>query len=70
MATGTKLYFASDFHLGSGGYAISRERENRLVRWLDMIKADAAEVFLMGASTAMPRYSDNAAVPEPIGMVA
>ncbi|MEO8885916.1 MAG: UDP-2,3-diacylglucosamine diphosphatase [Mucilaginibacter sp.] len=48
MAVGTKLYFASDFHLGAGGYLASRERENRLVRWLDMIQADAAEVFLMG----------------------
>jgi len=48
MSARDKLYFASDFHLGSGGYAASREREGRLVRWLDMIKADASEVFLMG----------------------
>ena len=43
-----KLYFASDFHLGAGGYAESRKREDRIVRWLDSIKADAAELFLMG----------------------
>jgi len=48
MAIRNKLYFASDFHLGAGGYAKSREREARLVRWLDSIKEDAAEVFLMG----------------------
>ncbi|HTH82040.1 MAG TPA: UDP-2,3-diacylglucosamine diphosphatase [Mucilaginibacter sp.] len=48
MATGNKLYFASDFHLGAGKYPAIREREARIVRWLDMIKADAAEVFLMG----------------------
>lgn len=48
MAIRNKLYFASDFHLGTGTYASSREREARLVRWLDIIKADAAEVFLMG----------------------
>jgi len=48
MATRNKLYFASDFHLGTGSYASSREREDRLVRWLDSIKADAAEVYLMG----------------------
>lgn len=48
MAIRNKLYFASDFHLGTGTYADSREREGRLVRWLDTIKADAAEVFLMG----------------------
>jgi UDP-2,3-diacylglucosamine hydrolase len=48
MSTRNKLYFASDFHLGAPNYASSREREDRLVRWLDMIKTDAAEVFLMG----------------------
>ncbi len=44
----TKSYFASDFHLGAPSYFLSRERENRIVNWLDMIKPDAAEVFLMG----------------------
>lgn len=48
MSKPGKLYFASDFHLGTPSYASSREREARLVRWLDMIKADASEVFLMG----------------------
>ena len=48
MSTRNKLYFASDFHLGAPNYTSSREREDRLVRWLDMIKVDAAEVFLMG----------------------
>jgi UDP-2,3-diacylglucosamine hydrolase len=48
MTVRTKLYFASDMHLGAGTYADTREREARLMRWLDMIKADAAEVFLMG----------------------
>ena len=48
MATRNKLYFASDFHLGTGTYAKYREREARLVRWLDSVKDDAAEVFLMG----------------------
>jgi UDP-2,3-diacylglucosamine hydrolase len=48
MATRNKLYFASDFHLGTGTYAKYREREARLVRWLDSIKGDAAEIFFMG----------------------
>ena len=48
MSVRTKSYFASDVHLGAGGYASSRAREGRFVRWLDMIKTDAAEVFLMG----------------------
>ncbi|TZF82996.1 UDP-2,3-diacylglucosamine diphosphatase [Pedobacter sp. BS3] len=48
MSAGHKIYFASDFHLGAPGYAQSREREDRIVRWLDMIKTDAAEIYLMG----------------------
>ena len=48
MPNRDKLYFASDFHLGAPSYESSREREMMMVSWLDMIKADAAEVFLMG----------------------
>jgi len=48
MTVRNKIYFASDFHLGVGSYASSREREDALVRWLDAIKHDAAELFLMG----------------------
>jgi len=48
MPAGTKLYFASDFHLGANTYQSWRDRELRIVRWLDTIKADAAEVFLIG----------------------
>jgi len=45
---GSKIYFASDFHLGIPDSLTSRERENCIVRWLDFIKADASEIFLMG----------------------
>jgi UDP-2,3-diacylglucosamine hydrolase len=48
MSNHHKLYFASDFHLGVPSYTGSREREDKLVRWLDVICKDAAEVFLMG----------------------
>jgi len=48
MPTGKNIYFASDFHLGAINYASSREREDRIVRWLDMIKDDVAELFLIG----------------------
>ncbi len=48
MPARNKIYFASDFHLGAPSYVSSREREACLLRWLDAIKADAAEVFLMG----------------------
>jgi UDP-2,3-diacylglucosamine hydrolase len=45
---GTKIYFASDFHLGVPDHDNSLVREKKLVRWLDIIKHDAAEIFLMG----------------------
>ena len=49
MPTGLKkLYFASDFHLGIPNYKESREREDRVVRWLDQIKNDASEIYLLG----------------------
>lgn len=48
MQNRNKIYFASDFHLGSGSYLKSREREDAITRWLDEVKMDAAELFLMG----------------------
>ncbi|MVN92028.1 UDP-2,3-diacylglucosamine diphosphatase [Mucilaginibacter aquatilis] len=48
MTARTKIYFASDIHLGALGYTSSREREARIVNWLDSIKHDAAELFLVG----------------------
>lgn len=44
----TKLYFASDFHLGIPDYENSLKRERMLVAWLDKAKDDASEIFLMG----------------------
>ncbi len=48
MAIRDKIYFASDFHLGARPRLAIHERESRIVRWLDSIKADAAELYLMG----------------------
>lgn len=48
MAIRDKIYFASDFHLGAHPRSTTRERESRIVRWLDAIKTDAAELYLMG----------------------
>ena len=48
MEKGKKIYFASDFHLGVPDYAASLVREKRVVKWLDEIKKDAAEIYLMG----------------------
>ncbi|MCC6684341.1 MAG: UDP-2,3-diacylglucosamine diphosphatase [Bacteroidia bacterium] len=48
MTPDKKIYFLSDFHLGVPDYTASRERENRIVKFLDSIKHDASEVFLLG----------------------
>ena len=42
------IYFASDFHLGAPNHEESREREDRIVRWLESIKNNAKEIFLVG----------------------
>lgn len=43
-----KIYFASDFHLGSPNHTASRIREDRIVRWLNEIEPSCSELFLMG----------------------
>lgn len=43
-----KIYFASDFHLGAPTYESSLEREKRIVKWLEEVRVDAAEIFLIG----------------------
>ncbi|MBK6525978.1 MAG: UDP-2,3-diacylglucosamine diphosphatase [Crocinitomicaceae bacterium] len=43
-----KIYFASDFHLGAPSYESSLEREKRIVAWLEEVRIDAAEIFLIG----------------------
>ena len=48
MPASKKIYFASDFHLGVPTYAASREREEKVVAWLESIKKDASEVYLLG----------------------
>ncbi len=48
MKKNKKIYFASDFHLGVPTYELSIAREKRVVRWLDEIKNDAEEIYLMG----------------------
>jgi len=42
------IYFVSDFHLGIPGHTSSLKREKLLVKWLESICHDAAEIFLMG----------------------
>ena len=48
LAAGKKVYFLSDFHLGAPNEMASREREDRLVRFLNRAKEDAAAIFIVG----------------------
>ncbi|MBM3456770.1 MAG: UDP-2,3-diacylglucosamine diphosphatase [Bacteroidetes bacterium] len=41
-------YFASDFHLGAPDESSTKEREQRVVAWLDFISKDATHLFLVG----------------------
>lgn len=44
----TKIYFASDIHLGLPSHEKSLHREKLFVQWLDMAKQDAKEIYLVG----------------------
>ncbi|ULQ51225.1 UDP-2,3-diacylglucosamine diphosphatase [Flavihumibacter fluvii] len=48
IATGKKVYFLSDFHLGAPDYTQSLVREKRLVNFLDQISQDADAIFIVG----------------------
>lgn len=48
MKQGKKIYFASDFHLGVPDEVSSLVREKRIVSWLDGIRHDAEELYLLG----------------------
>ncbi|HBS87118.1 MAG: UDP-2,3-diacylglucosamine hydrolase [Bacteroidetes bacterium GWF2_38_335] len=48
MNTGKNIYFVSDAHLGFPNAKASMEREKKLVRWLDSIKNQTKELYLMG----------------------
>ena len=43
-----KIYFLSDFHLGVPDRASSSQREKKICSFLDKIKSDATEIYLMG----------------------
>ena len=48
LASDKKIYFLSDFHLGAPDAASSLQREKQVVKFLDQVKQDAAEIFLVG----------------------
>ena len=43
-----KIYFLSDFHLGAPDHNSSLQREKTIVAFLDSIKHDAGEIFIVG----------------------
>lgn len=47
-ADNKKVYFISDLHLGASYFANPHEKERRVVRWLDMVKADASDIYMLG----------------------
>ena len=48
MNTSKKIYFLSDFHLGAPDAATSLIREKKIIKFLDEIKNDASQIFLLG----------------------
>lgn len=48
LPEGKKIYFASDQHFGVPTYEKSLEREKHFVKWLDEVKKDAYEIFIVG----------------------
>jgi len=44
----TKIYFASDFHLGIDVKFTSAQRERQIVAWLESIRKDARRIYLVG----------------------
>ena len=48
MAEHKKIYFLSDFHLGAPNHASSLIREKKIIRFLEEIRHDAEEIFILG----------------------
>jgi UDP-2,3-diacylglucosamine hydrolase len=48
LADRHNIYFLSDFHFGAPDHHLSLEREKKLVAFLESIKHDAAEIFILG----------------------
>ncbi len=48
IAAGKKIYFLSDFHLGSPDRLTSLHREKKIIRFLESIRHQASEIFIVG----------------------
>ena len=44
----SKAYFISDAHLGLGSKEEERQKESRLIAFLDAIEEDASQLFIVG----------------------
>ena len=48
ISPGKKIYFISDFHLGIPDYASSLVREKKVVSFLESVRHDAEQIFILG----------------------
>lgn len=48
ISNNKKIYFLSDFHLGAPNAEVSLLREKKIVQFLDEIKKDAEQIFIVG----------------------
>ncbi len=48
MSSSKKIFFLSDLHLGMHPVEKSREREKKVVEWLESIRHEAEEIYLLG----------------------
>ena len=48
LPPGKRIYFLSDFHLGAPDHAVSLAREKHIVAFLEKIRHDAGEIFIVG----------------------
>lgn len=48
LQPGKKIFFASDFHFGIPNHEVSVQREKRVCRWLEQIRNEAQQIYLMG----------------------
>lgn len=48
LASGSKIYFLSDIHLGTPNDEVSLVREKKIIRFLDSVQADAHAIFFVG----------------------
>lgn len=48
MNQGNKIYFVSDLHLGAPSAERSLPREKHFISWLDQVRGDASDIYLVG----------------------